>query len=143
MILQTDSRLREEIRVWGCYFMSLCCAANKYAGTEFTPLMINDLVDKFQARGFMQTDEQYKCFVKEPEMILQYLGLQAIYVGKIEPASHTLNPDEFHIQRWKAPGHISHFVLGARTMECGWDPWGDSRSVRDGQIMGQRVFRRL
>lgn len=129
--------------------MSLLCASNKYAGTEFTPERINDLVREFNTHKYMITGphpitkERVECFVMEPDMILHYLGLNVVYVGKIEPATHALASNEFHIQRWKAPGHISHFVLGSRTMECGWDPWGDSRSVKEGQIMGQRVFRRI
>lgn len=139
MILQTDSRMRDEIDKWGCYYMSLCFLANKYTGIELSAEDLNDRIyNQLIQHGLMKET----CWIRDPVGILNYLGLRCDSVGVYEPVTHALKDNEFQILRFKGKD-ISHFVVGTRSNECAYDPYGVSQAVETGELKAQRVFRRL
>jgi len=139
MILQIDRRMRPQIHDYGCYYLSLCFLANKYANAALSAEFINDGLYLALMRHGLMSDT---CYIKDPVGVLHELGLRSQFVAKVEPPTHALKDDEFQVLRFKGPS-ISHFVVGTATSAVAYDPYGESRAVREGVLVGQRVFRRL
>jgi len=55
------------------------------------------------------------------------------------PLSYQCKFGELEIDRYEVEGETEgHFVL-----PDGWDPYGESRAVRDGRLVSKRIFRRV
>jgi hypothetical protein len=142
MIRQDDSRLNINIQKYGCYFMSILYFVNKYDNFGFSADIINGLYVHFVTREYM-TDT---CFVLNPEAIFEELGLPVEMVfldgsHRIPPEAQVLE-DEFEILFFKREGHHGHFVAGDGFGNVAYDPAGNSLSVRHGELLSKRVFRR-
>ena len=53
------------------------------------------------------------------------------------PLSYVAQAGELEIDRYEVEGAPGHFVL------TDWDPWGESRAVREGRLVSKRIFRRV
>lgn len=142
MVLQIADRLREEIREYGCYFMSLLYLINHMTNMTLTTGRINALRRLFISQGWM--DEN--CFILDPVAILGWAGINANIVTENGthklPPSYQIGPGEYEILEFKRPGEMSHFVVGPYDgRRVGYDPYGDSESVRYGKLISKRVFR--
>ena len=148
MILQIDGRLKEEIQTWGCYWMSLLFKANKFTNITLSPDNINvGMFDHAVRMGWMINNDEYKCFIANPEALLDWLGVACEIV--IENGTHRLPPereckkDEFEFLFFKRPGAIGHFTTGDGQGHVEFDPAGESLSVAEGILRSKRMFKRL
>lgn len=121
----------ERIGAEGCYFLSIIKAAEEIIGRY---------VDAYQVyiraldMGHMKED----CYLVRPEAILSMITGGLWTVTK-EAADYKSRPGEIVVERYerKTPsGDLAHFVLPH------YDPYGDSRTRREGQLVSTRVFRR-
>lgn len=141
MINQTDGRMRPLIQQYGCYFMSLLWFGVKYNNSSMSAESINDpIYSLFVRRGWMRET----CFIEQPVPILRWLGLDVamVFVGGSHrvPPDYQLSDNEFAVLRYKARGSISHFVAANHLGQVAYDPYGTSKSVREGMLMDMRVF---
>lgn len=142
MILQTDTRMHPQINEYGCYLLSILWFGVMHTKLQLSAEMISgQIYPRFVKRGFM-TDT---CFIERPVAIFDFLnmGVEMIYVDGSHrvPADRKTMPDEIEILRYKVPGSISHFIAGNGLSQPAYDPYGLSRSVREGRLMDKRVFR--
>jgi hypothetical protein len=55
------------------------------------------------------------------------------------PLSYQCKPGELEIDRYEVEGETDgHFIH-----PDGWDPYGESRAVREGRLVSKRIFRRI
>jgi len=146
MIHQNDGRFRPEIKMKGCYYMSLIWLAHHYTNISLSAEIINNgFYNLFLRRKWMRSDDKYSCFILKPSAILNWLGLEVDGVRK-EIAPYTLESGEIAIQQWKKRPGISHFVVGGQNNCVAYDPWfsekGGSIAVREGELISYRVFTR-
>lgn len=135
MILQQDPRLevRPTIKPYGCYFMCMCFAANKYAGTLMGIDEIVGYYDKLTDAGAMSD----KCYIHDARVCMRILGLP-VKVAK-KPPGYVIRGSQFAIELWtlyrqETGGWWRHFVIGT------YDPWGLSETRRYGKPDSVRVF---
>jgi hypothetical protein len=131
--------IAEQIGKYGCYFLSVIRAAEKIVGRRIDAIAVYEDIVK---RGWMGPD----CYMHRPNEILAYL------VGgtwHVQHQSRLYKPKEGEIvilryERKDPAGAWAHFVLAApdgQTVE--YDPYGDSKTVRDGELISKRVFTRI
>lgn len=138
----------------GCYFLCLLRLAEKFLGKFLDPFHFYILA--VQGR-YMRAN----CFLDQPADFLSILigghwrmlkagdGKDSAGNAYDLPLSYKLAADELEIDRYEraevAAGKttlIAHFVVSdGVTVE--WDPYGTSRTVRDGKLVSKRIFRRM
>ena len=96
MILQRDPNLRKEIREYGCYFMALLWYGNKIATTPLDQVTIDTEIYPWVIKHDWMNSE---CYIKNPSMILQYVGVPNTYLGHM-PKNYECSEDEIEISRW-------------------------------------------
>src|SRR6056297_650505 len=138
MILQRDTRLRQELQEYGCYLMSIFYLVNKYTNFPFDTDMIDRLYVKLHKHGLI--DEE--CTILNPEAIFGELKMDVKYTDRHEPPERVTRKNEIEILRFES-SYGSHFVVGDGHGHLAYDPWGCSRAVRHGRIESKRIFRRL
>jgi hypothetical protein len=141
MILQRDEQLLQQINEWGCYYMDLLFAVNKYTNRGFDQDLINRLYATLGKHGWMDDE----CTILAPDSITRFLELDTRIV--IEGGTHKLPPqrepgaDEFEVQRWTYES-LSHFVFFDPADGTCYDSWGVSKCLSRGAMADKRVFRR-
>jgi uncharacterized protein (DUF1330 family) len=145
VILQRDENLPESFHRKGCYEMSLLFLVNKLANVSMSPPRIKVFDKMFTAKNWVQNDEQYQHYIRDPEAIFGHFGIEAKMLVKggthhIEP-SYAGSPNEVEILFFKRPGQIGHFVVGDGHGHVAYDPYGVSNSVKFGRLESKRVFR--
>jgi len=137
MILQRDPNLRKEIREYGCYFMDLLWYGNKIATTPLDQVTIDTEIYPWVIKHDWMNSE---CYIKNPSMILQYVGVPNTYLGHM-PKNYECSEDEIEISRWVYE-NLSHFVASENGVVT-YDPWGISKCAAKGRLESKRVFRIL
>ena len=147
MILQTDPRLLPEINKYGCYFMSICFFLNKYKKVMWTTDKINDFYKLMVNIGNIEADDDFTTAnpidaeIIKPDKIFQSGGLIVEYLGHCSK-DYICDSDKFEILKFVGKNG-SHFVCGDGKGNVAYDPYGDSNSVRFGELHSKRVFRRI
>jgi len=139
LILQNDSRLRSEIRRFGCYFMDLLWHANRLKRVELDTDIIRQLYIEFVGKGWMHKD----CYIKNPDSILGFFGLPV--TTRKESRYYFCSPNEFEVLKYSVSlnhGTWNHFVAGDGFSHVTYDPYGVSRAVSEGMLIDKRIFRR-
>lgn len=129
---------------WGCYFLCILRLAEKYLGKLLDPFHFYILA----VHGRYMREN---CYLDDPAGFLSSLvggrwivlkaGDGADSAGRPYdlPLVYELKPGELAIERWQVPGEDEgHFIL-----PDGWDPYGASRTVRDGGLVSKRIFRKI
>jgi hypothetical protein len=121
----------------GCYFLSIvhlaeCCVKERIDAVEQFLIAL--------AEGNVKQD----VFVVHPEKILS--DITGVQWGMKKVTSEYLpSPEELEILRFerKEVGSvIGHFVVGNGKGGVSYDPYGDSRTVREGNLISKRIFYR-
>ena len=119
----------------GCYFLSILHLAEKITGGDIDP--INAYVECIAA-GFMDAE----CYITYPGRILERYTGTMYEVSKASADAKPL-PGEFEILRFerKEPGTtLAHFVVGDGAGRVEWDPYQNSKTVREGSLVSKRIF---
>ena len=140
MILQRDGRM-EIMNPWikknGCYLMCLLFYINKFTNTELSPeSMAGPMFRLFVRNGWMSD----AAWIKDPEAILGWGGVQCEYADKHEPPTRVCGEGEFEILYFRHPEVGGHFVCGDGNGNVTYDPWGVSRAATEGTLVSKRVF---
>lgn len=135
MILQTDSRLNIEINNYGCYFMSYLFLANKHTGLELDTKKIMEIYSDAVKNGAMKDT----CFILDHVKIFALLGLK-VATRKGSPSSRCAD-GELEILRFKNPNNgVTHYVAGDGRGNVAYDPYGTSKTVREGFLENKRIY---
>ena len=125
--------MRQRQHLWigegGCYFLSIA-----YLGEMISGEVVND-IDLYGialGRGWMDRD----CYIRQPDSILSFITGQQWHV-RHEPAEYVPKDYEKVIERWewkKTMVTLAHFKLPD------WDPYGESDTVKYGELVSKRIF---
>ena len=136
--MEPRQRLMETLGKTGCYFLSIVHLA-EYCTRERV-----DAIEAFLI-ALSDGNVQQNCFVVNPDMILtQLTGIS--WEMKKTVAEYTPGPDELEVlrfERQEVGSLISHFVVGDGKGMVSYDPYGDSRTVREGKLVSKRIFYRV
>lgn len=135
----------------GCYVLCIFRLVEKLMGIEINPL--NEFVRAVE-RERMAPD----AYVNMADILMADFtgGSWAVLKagdGKDSrgrpydlPLSYQCKLSDLEVDRYEVEGETEgHFVLPDRygTTSPGWDPYGESRAVRDGRLVSKRIFRRI
>ena len=122
----------ENIRRWGCYFLSLLKWVQVKTGEGFTTERILFLRNEFVKLGFMRAD----CFILNPIAILNYFPKMPRF--RMEQLPRTANkPIQITFISFLTSGQAGHFVLSHKGKV--WDSYG-LPSLNDWTLNSHRVF---
>lgn len=125
-------RVMESLGKEGCYFLCLVDIAEEVLGERI------DAVPAF-LRAVEEGLVQMNCLVNDAAAVLMMLtgvGWSKDYKDSL----YVPRESDFEIlkyERKNGTGTVVHFV------RPGYDPYGDSRTVREGRLESKRVFRRI
>ncbi len=135
MYRQNDPEVNP-INKYGCYYMSMVYLDEKVSGNKYTG---NEIVGRW-FKNWNEGDMDVETTILDPSGVLEDFSGLLEFVGK-KPASYTPGPMEYEILRFVRPDGYVHFVVGDGTGQVEWDPWENSRTVREGKIESKRIFR--
>lgn len=122
----------------GCYFLSILKLAEFYIGDTIDPIRAYEACMK---KGWI--DEE--CFVENAGAIMTaYAGGR--WTARHDVMEYVPTGTELEIIRYewkKTMATLSHFVVGDGSGCLGWDPYGNSETVRNGVPVSKRIFRRV
>lgn len=121
----------------GCYFFSILYLAEKISGKKFNPL---DIYLDALAKRFIEKD----CFINDAGKLLSMLTGQNWQHTK-QDVSYIAKKDELEILYFENPTTLKtygHFVVGNKG-KVEYDPYGDSKTVKEGKLHSKRVFSRI
>jgi hypothetical protein len=141
MIYQTDSYFPHEIRVYGCYLLSLCERLTTHFDLPLTHDSVISILDYGQTNKFIDDEVT----ILDPQMLCDYaVGRDKVrFEGKFERTYIPLE-DEFEIVVYhKAGASFNHFCSGNSKGIVLYDPWSasGSDSVRNGELISKRIYR--
>jgi hypothetical protein len=144
MILQIDPEVvHKPIRKFGCYFFSTLWHIEQFTGRRLTYEQIMEHYCCLVQLGYMDND----CYINSLNGILEHFGMPYQYTGKHEPASYLTGPNELEILKFERerPGKdpVPHFVAGDGCGQVAFDPYGNSRTVREGSLASKRILRKV
>jgi hypothetical protein len=129
---------------WGCYFLCILHEAEKILCQQLDPFHFYLLA----VRGAVMMDT---CFVTNAGDFMGMLvggrwralkagdGLDSAGRPYDLPLAYQQKPGEVVIDRWEIAGETDGHFVGSD----GWDPYGNSQTVRNGRIVSKRVFRKI
>jgi hypothetical protein len=126
-------RLAAALGATGCYFLCLVYLGERESGAPV------DALHAFRA-ALLARYVREDCYVDYPERILEMIAGGGWSVEK-RPADVPTAPGELEILRYDNAG-ASHFVVGDGSGGIAFDPYGDSRTVREGKLASKRIFTR-
>jgi len=138
MILQRDTRLKQEIQEYGCYLMSIFFLVNKYTNFPFSAEIINNLYHNYVKKGWIDSD----CMILDPNAIFGFLEMEVSYTDRHEPPERQTLKNEIEILKYVSE-YGNHFVTGDGNGNVAYDPYGVSNAVKHGRLESKRIFRRL
>ena len=138
MLRQTDDFLNP-LGKWGCYVVSILNMAE----------LINPDRHLTQQNAFALTANAWKAGwiddkfdIQNPEAIARSAGAPVKFIGKAD-AFYRTKANEYEIlEFYNARTKFTHFALGDGTGKVLFDPIKDSVTVREGRVVGKRIFRK-
>jgi len=130
----------ERIGAEGCYLLSLIKAGERLTGRYIDAYEIY-----IRAHAVGAINE--KCYVYDPAAIMA-LMLGGRWAVEKQTADYRSRPGEIVVLRYEREERIkdktevySHFVLATQDgIDVAVDPYGDSRTVREGRLVSKRVL---
>lgn len=136
MLRQNDKALNP-IQEWGCAFCSLLYLLEKVTNATFTA----DYIIKLWFRNYTEGDIDIESSMDNWQGVITDCTDDLKYLGHFPP-DYIPAENEYEILLFKRPDGYKHFVVGDGKGGVEWDPWENSRSVKEGEIISKRIFRR-
>lgn len=115
----------------GCYFLSLVHLAEEICGKRIDAV---EVYQKAFSNGW--TDDEVTMIY--PASVLSFMTGMKFNVAK-KPASYTVRQSEYEVLVFQNET-CTHFVLGDGSGRVKHDPMGNSNTVRNGRLVGKRIF---
>jgi hypothetical protein len=126
----------EELKVYGCYFFTLCAWVNIAFGKEFTDDYIIQKFEEYKKKKMIGKN----CWISEPVLIFNDLAEQD-YFKTVEHSDTVPNTKRFPVF---FDGKIPHFALGQLIdgkVKIVFDSWNPSAEARGLKITNYRAFK--
>ncbi len=130
-------KIMETLGKSGCYFLAIVHLAEDIMKRTFDALQVFLAAIKL---GYVKED----CFITMPEKMLEMLTENRWTVMKADKDAPIIGGsyEILRFERTDPSGTYPHFVVGDGMGKVAWDPYGDSRTVREGKLISKRIFRR-
>ena len=131
-------KIMERIGSEGCYLLSLVRAAELIDKCRIDAVTV---YENALEKGFIGAD----CYIHSPAQVMESMVGGTWFVRK-ESASYRIKPSDVAILRFerKTLSKVwTHFVLADQDGSVYYDPYGDSRTVGQGQLVSMRIFTHL
>jgi hypothetical protein len=136
MYRQTDPKVNP-IHNYGCYYISILYIDEEVSGKVLAP---NDIV-KVWFKNWNEGDMDVETTILDPNGLCEDLSGKLEFMGKY-PATYMPAGNEREILRFVHPTTgMVHFVVGDGKGKCKFDPFENSRTVREGKVESKRIFR--
>lgn len=135
MILQTDDRLRPEIRESNGYYLALVALAEAVGGKRRQVSTLNGpLFEEAYRQGWMTHD----CWINHPAGILNHLcgDVFGVYPEKI---GYECKDGEWEILEFQGEDGYSYYALGDGNGGIVYQPM----EGKEGRLISKRIFRRI
>jgi hypothetical protein len=132
--MRPTQKLAEALGLAGCYFLSIVYLAEQLTGKPIDALRAFD-------EALRESAARPDAYLDDPAEILGQMAGGAWTVSKEAP-DYQAKPGELEVLRFERDTGISHFVAGDGSGRVAFDPYGDSRTVREGVLASKRIFRR-
>ena len=136
--MQTDFP-HEEIRKYGCYFLTLCAWVYYAFGIEFSNEKIIEKFNEYKKKRWIGTN----CWIVEPVLIFNDLAQRPGYFIYVEHSDRIPSTKRFPCF---IDGSPTHFVLGQKNgneAEIIFDGWNPSAFSRGRKITNYRWFKSI
>ncbi len=145
MIYQTDPLLPRPVQKAGCYFLSILYMLNERWSIPMTVIRVTELWYRELEDGDADIDNE--AFVGNPQdLVDDIVGAGRVrFLGKY-PSAYLPKDSEREILCWHKKGNgFDHFAYGNGKGIVIYDPWSaeGSDSVRNGELVGKRIYRIL
>lgn len=134
--LQTDSAFPESYNRFGCYVHSIAKIAYEYESWSGRPSELNAIVEEAVKVGVVTENMK----VMYPDRLFEMFGLNVTFTQKHEEPDRICKDGEVEVLFFTA-GTLQHFVVGDGKGNVKWDPYGDSKTVREGSLKSKRIFK--
>jgi|GEM_PF-4306904 len=143
MIHQNDIDFPFAIRVWGCYLLALSERLATHFDMPFTHESVMNLFAYGQSNNFIDGEVT----ITDPQSLCDHvLGRDKVrFEGKFSPI-YIVSDNELEIVCYHKNGaSFNHFCSGNGKGIVLYDPWNEegSDSVRNGELIGKRIYRIL
>lgn len=136
MFFQTDPKI-SPMAEWGCYFCSILAMDEEASGTTYTA---QDVL-KLWSQNCQEGDIDYEATILNPNGFLRDLRGGMTFLGRYPPGYRPSSDERQILLYHNAKTGMNHFVLGDGNGNCKWDPYPNSRTVREGSVVSQRIYR--
>ena len=148
MVYQFDPELGPFLKEWGCYFCSLLRIVEEQTGKKFGAQETRAIYIASMMTGIISKevyDENGKpldgCTVLDPDTLIHIAGGKGT-VRKVDGSGYQVATGESQVLRFHNPRTgFAHFVVGDGKGKVKWDPLESSVTVREGQIVDQRIIK--
>lgn len=128
--MQTDPALLKHIQREGCLFLCYLYHASDIVGHTWTPQQVNLAYHAFVRNKWMKEN----CLIQRPDDILVSLAVPVLRWVRHESPDYVPRQDEREILEYITLDH-THWIVP------GWDPLGDSNTVRTGRLNRKVIIR--
>lgn len=130
----------KKIGISGCYFLCICEISRQLTGNDV------DSIEKLYECSKKKTSDivwiTADCYVNFPEKILEYLSGQKFEVIKTTDLDYPVKDGDFLVGMYEY-GEYTHFVVLDKDRNVVYDPYGNSSTVKNGELKSLRVFRKV
>ncbi|WP_024654539.1 DUF261 domain-containing protein [Borrelia hispanica] len=134
---QTDNRFIEEIRRWGCYFLSLHYYISSLTKNKFDFNDINNNYYQFVSLGYMRIN----CYILNPCRILSVFGIKRDV--RIEDKSYKCLKDEFEISEVNIKNIAGAHFMATNNTEVLYDPLYLKDRGQEYHLKSKSIFRKI
>jgi hypothetical protein len=136
--LQTDKRFPKVIKDFGCYFISIAKIAHEEGGFETSDIVSKILKEYEKALSLGYITDKLK--ILNPNKVFALFGLAVEYTDKWESKDRDCLWYEREILHF-VNDNVEHFVVGNGKGEVSFDPYGNSKTVKEGYLKDKRIFK--
>ena len=139
MIYQTSKGLHPDLKKYGCYFLSILRIYEKEAKLELEVTTVNQIYELCQKVQYVGHDAYIlEGGISGIAQIASAVTTAGVYMRLMDNQGNYNNIIGKFSRKLPSGLHNSHFVLMENANDVDYDPWPNSKTVREGQIVDYR-----
>ena len=141
MTYQTSKGLHSDLKKYGCYFLSILRIYEKEALLELEVETVNKIYKLCQKMDYVGHDAYImEGGISGIAQIASAVTTASVYMRLMDNQGNYNNIIGKFSRELPSGLHNSHFVLMENANDVAYDPWPNSKTVREGQIVDYRYI---